>query len=144
MTAFFGWIVSRRWAVLFVGALFLAGGLVTWFRLPVDTDRLAWSWPALQAVREGRAPEGRAAASLRQETSGSLTVSLRNEGEDDLAPPSLRVSGEIAIAEALAGYRWSRAEGVLSPAGAPPLRPGEERAIGWFRGEGQHTISIGE
>lgn len=117
---------------------------VLWFRLPVDTDRLAWSWPALQAVREGRAPEGRAAASLRQDASGSLTVSLRNEGDDDLAPPSLRVSGEIAIAEALAGYRWSRGEGVLSPAGALPLRPGEERAIGWFRGEGQHTISIGE
>lgn len=36
MTTFFQWFVSRRWAVLFVGALFLAGGLVSWLRLPVD------------------------------------------------------------------------------------------------------------
>ncbi len=36
MTAFFEWIVKRRWAVLFVGALVVAGGLVSWARLPID------------------------------------------------------------------------------------------------------------
>jgi len=36
VTTFFQWVVSRRWAVLFVGALFLAAGLVSWLRLPID------------------------------------------------------------------------------------------------------------
>jgi len=34
--AFFDWILARRWAVLFVGALVAAGGVVTWTRLPID------------------------------------------------------------------------------------------------------------
>ena len=36
MAAFFEWVVSRRWAVLFAGALVAAAGFVTWTRLPVD------------------------------------------------------------------------------------------------------------
>jgi cobalt-zinc-cadmium resistance protein CzcA len=36
MTAFFEWIVKRRMAVLFVGALGVVGGLVAWARLPID------------------------------------------------------------------------------------------------------------
>jgi cobalt-zinc-cadmium resistance protein CzcA len=36
MTTFFEWIVKRRWAVLFVGALGVLGGLVAWARLPID------------------------------------------------------------------------------------------------------------
>lgn len=36
MTQFFEWIVKRRWAVLFVGALVVAGGVVAWSRLPID------------------------------------------------------------------------------------------------------------
>jgi len=36
MTAFFEWVVRRRFAVLFVGCLVVAGGLVAWTRLPVD------------------------------------------------------------------------------------------------------------
>ncbi len=36
MTTFFEWIVRRRWAVLFGGALVVAGGFVAWTRLPID------------------------------------------------------------------------------------------------------------
>jgi cobalt-zinc-cadmium resistance protein CzcA len=36
MTQFFEWIVKRRWAVLFIGALVVAGGVVAWARLPID------------------------------------------------------------------------------------------------------------
>ncbi|MBI4917573.1 MAG: efflux RND transporter permease subunit [Acidobacteria bacterium] len=36
MTAFFEWIVRRRFAVLFVGGLVVAGGFVAWTRLPID------------------------------------------------------------------------------------------------------------
>jgi cobalt-zinc-cadmium resistance protein CzcA len=36
MATFFEWIVKHRWAVLFVGALGMVGGLVAWTRLPVD------------------------------------------------------------------------------------------------------------
>jgi cobalt-zinc-cadmium resistance protein CzcA len=36
MTSFFEWIVKHRWAVLFVGALGVVGGLVAWTRLPID------------------------------------------------------------------------------------------------------------
>jgi heavy metal efflux system protein len=36
MTTFFGWIVARQWAVLFVGALIVVGGFVAWTQLPID------------------------------------------------------------------------------------------------------------
>ncbi|MBI4917712.1 MAG: efflux RND transporter permease subunit [Acidobacteria bacterium] len=36
MTAFFEWIVRRRFAVLFVGGLVTACGFVAWTRLPID------------------------------------------------------------------------------------------------------------
>jgi cobalt-zinc-cadmium resistance protein CzcA len=36
MASFFEWIVNRRWAVLSAGALVVAGGVVTWTRLPID------------------------------------------------------------------------------------------------------------
>ena len=36
MTNFFEWVVTRRWTVLFVGALIVIGGFVAWTRLPID------------------------------------------------------------------------------------------------------------
>jgi hypothetical protein len=42
-----------------------------WFRLPVDTDRMNWSWPTLSAVIDGRAP--RSAFRVTPAPDGKLT-----------------------------------------------------------------------
>jgi heavy metal efflux system protein len=36
MERFFAWVVARRWAVVFIGALVVVGGLAAWASLPVD------------------------------------------------------------------------------------------------------------
>src|SRR5512136_1475102 len=36
MNAFFELIVARRWVVMFIGALVVAGGTIAWTRLPID------------------------------------------------------------------------------------------------------------
>jgi len=38
---------------------------IIWFRLPVETDRMCWSWPALQMVMNGVAPESRIVPEMR-------------------------------------------------------------------------------
>jgi hypothetical protein len=55
---------------------------VVWFRLPVETDVLNWSWPTLHAVMEGRAPKIAYRAETRAPDPGLVEVWLANTGED--------------------------------------------------------------
>ena len=60
-------------------------GLV-WYRLPIATDTLNWSWPTLAAVMQGRAP--RAQLEVSAETRDGLSrFTVRNTGDDDLIAP---------------------------------------------------------
>ncbi len=58
---------------------------IVWFRLPVETDVLNWSWPTLQAVMEGRAPMVEYSAETRAPDPGLVEVWLANTGEDSAA-----------------------------------------------------------
>jgi hypothetical protein len=117
-------------------------GLV-WFRLPVDSDELAWSWPTLQAVREGREPRALPRVSLQQD-GPSWTVRLHNDGEDDLPLPVLQAPAEVQLAGGVGPYSWSVGLHRLVPAGGEPLRPGAERVVGWVAGPEAPVISVGE
>ncbi|GMU94368.1 MAG: hypothetical protein AMXMBFR4_34260 [Candidatus Hydrogenedentota bacterium] len=54
---------------------------IAWFRMPVESDELNWTLPALLAVREGREPSSAVAAELRSASAGLFEVWIRNSGE---------------------------------------------------------------
>lgn len=116
----------------------LAG--VLWYRLPVEGDRLNWSWPALRAVMAGHEPRGKVRADVRAPEPGLAEIDLFNEGDGEAAAPaSVRVrwrDGTFLAADGLAGYETRPPErGELRLARPRPgrLRPGERRTIAWLR-----------
>jgi hypothetical protein len=114
---------------------------LVWFRLPTDQDRLAWSWPTLQAVRQGRQPRALPRVSARQDGQ-SWTVILHNDGEDDLPLPALQLPEDLRLAGGVGTFSWSARLRSLVPAGGEPLRPGEERVVGWVSSEEPPVISV--
>jgi hypothetical protein len=113
---------------------------VLWYRLPVEGDRLNWSWPALRAVMAGRVPHGAVRAVVRAPEPGLAEIDLVNEGDGESALPSpVRVrwkDGTFLAADGLAGYQMRPPErNELSLARPRPgrLRPGERRTVAWLR-----------
>ena len=82
---------------------------IAWFRLPVETDELNWSWPALEAVRAGRAPTVRFEADVRTPAPDLFEVWVRNAGERNALQP-LRVhvkcpAPQVVAYDLLGGFR---------------------------------------
>ncbi|MFM7133513.1 MAG: DUF3142 domain-containing protein [Planctomycetota bacterium] len=117
---------------------------VVWFRLPVETDRLNWSWPTLARVMRGETPAP--GLELRWEGDGEGLQQLVAENTGDLdAELPRRIDGawpadaEFVGADAMQGMDWSR-DGACGVAfrrtaelAAARLRPGERRTLGWVR-----------
>jgi hypothetical protein len=109
-----------------------------WFRLPVPGDALAWTWPALNAVRKGEVPAAIAGAELRP-TPDPLVFDLwiRGEGADGGPAPRLVLASDVpfAAAETTPDYEWepNGREGTLQPSLGTYLAPGLPRSIGWVR-----------
>ncbi|MDX9973956.1 MAG: DUF3142 domain-containing protein, partial [FCB group bacterium] len=51
---------------------------IAWFRLPVDSDTLNWSWPALESVMKGKAPSTLPLAELRRPAKNLFELWLTN------------------------------------------------------------------
>jgi hypothetical protein len=103
---------------------------VTWFRLPVDGDRWTWSRPTWNAVRAGRAPEGR----LVVEQDG-VDLRVHNLGDGDTPALPIQLSGDVSAFDAVGGWRAQEVGGGVRF--EPPLRPipaGASRPVGWARG----------
>jgi len=110
-------------------------GLI-WFRLPLASDRRAWSLTTLGAVARGDTLNSRLALKL-SEQQGLHDIVLTNEGNLDSAWPerlTLAVQG-CEGADALAGYALQQSPDLLT---FTRLRDGRiaaggQRAIGWAR-----------
>jgi hypothetical protein len=124
---------------------------VFWYRLPVASDNLNWSWKTLAVAMQGRGPKSdlRVAASASQP---SEIVAI-NEGEKDEPLPEwieARWSGsKLIAADALQGYEVrpsSEGNGVrfeLSAAGRTlRLPPDGRRNVGWIRCESPTAIQV--
>ncbi|WP_223431344.1 DUF3142 domain-containing protein [Pseudomonas sp. GL-B-26] len=110
-------------------------GLI-WFRLPLASDRRAWSLTTLSAVARGDALDSRLALKLSVQND-LYDISLSNQGNLDSAWPerlTLAVQG-CDGADALAGYALQQRPDLLT---FTRLRDGRipaggQRAVGWAR-----------
>jgi hypothetical protein len=124
---------------------------VCWYRLPVASDNLNWSWPTLAAVMAGRAPKR--GLQLTASPSQPSEIVAANDGELD-EPLPLRVlarwtGAKLIAADALEGYELeptSTENAVawrLTAAGEVlRLPPDAQRKIGWVRCEPQTPLQI--
>ena len=67
-------------------------GLI-WFRMPVEGDRMNWSWQTLNAVREGRIPSSKLAIDIKNVPSGLVEVFIKNLGDAaSFSPPTIHLN----------------------------------------------------
>lgn len=119
-----------------------------WYRLPVDGDRLNWSWATLSAIVSGRVPRPDLALRLRQDRPGLVEVEVANHGDAGAdTPVDIRVTwrdAELLACDALAGFavgpRASPGAEPLIFSGRPRLAPAASRAIGWLRFQGDREV----
>jgi hypothetical protein len=115
-------------------------GLV-WYRLPVATDAMNWRAQTLAAVRAGKRPAAELHAEIGAPEPLLHEITLVNAGDAD-APPGLIVSvrtpdTERVAADALGGFEvvdgGEHRLDLRASEGAPRVRAGERRVIGWVR-----------
>jgi len=115
---------------------------IVWFRLPVETDVLNWSWPTLHAVIEGRAPKIAYRAETRAPDPGLVEVWLANTGEDSatrLVLVDVRIQGHgLQAYDVLNGFSVipSDKDGVTVLEGPGP-KDSTPIMIAWYRMSGE-------
>ena len=115
---------------------------LAWFRFPTADDELAWAWPTLRSVMQGRIPPARLVLQGMPAVNGTLDLILANTGETNAEPVAFRVTWQDArllAADALAGWQLER-EGPTTLIVRPPphgsngsLRPGDTLQVAWLR-----------
>lgn len=108
-----------------------------WFRLPVQGDRLNWSWPVLEKVMQGQMYKLDVRTGVRSPSPHLHEVWVKNEGDISPGEPiHIRVdwiNGSLVAHDALAGFGFSPVSGDAGELiGRAPL-PGEECMAAWFR-----------
>lgn len=109
-----------------------------WFRLPVEGDRLNWTWPVLRGVMAGQAPQAVLHAEMRTPSEGLYEVWVRNGGDYCPAKPirvTVRYSdAKIGAYDTLNGFRAQESgeAGTMSLEGSAP-KPGAEAMVAWYR-----------
>jgi hypothetical protein len=111
---------------------------IAWFRLPLVSDRRAWSIDTLRAVIAGEAMDHPLRAEwVRIGDGPNADVVLRNaQRVDVLAPPAVTVPRECHDGEGVAGYRFDAARARFDSNAPPLLKPGAARTIGWVHCQG--------
>jgi hypothetical protein len=111
-----------------------------WFRLPHSRDELNWSWPTLQAVREGRVPRTAFEAEIRNPSPGLYEAWLKNVGETRVWTPvafDVYWDGHRLIAhDTIGGFKGvpDRDTHTVRLVGPPPHNA-EPAMTAWFRTE---------
>ncbi|HUW56921.1 MAG TPA: DUF3142 domain-containing protein [Planctomycetota bacterium] len=116
---------------------------ILWYRLPVEGDRLNWTWTTLAAVMSGRAPRRRLDVQVVYPQAELAEVELVNTGEVDLTPDvTVRLewrTGALVAADALRGFSMSETAPRHRSLQAGRARefvrmaPGERWTIAWLR-----------
>ncbi|MCC6694487.1 MAG: DUF3142 domain-containing protein [Candidatus Hydrogenedentes bacterium] len=112
-----------------------------WFRLPVSSDELNWTWPTLQAVSQGRVPETSLHAEVRNPSGGLYEIWLANAGETRVwKAVAFDVTWEghrLVAHDLLGGFEGQPAPEKTSLRAVGPAPRGAEPAmVAWLRVEG--------
>jgi len=126
-----------------------------WYRLPVESDRLNWSWPTLASVMQGVAPVPNVAVRAGAPSSGLVEVLAVNDGAADAPLPARTLvtwaGAELIASDALADMDLTQLDArsiLLTPSRspgsllAPRLRAGETRQLGWVRLDRPAEVTI--
>lgn len=110
-----------------------------WYRLPIATDQLNWSWPTLAAVMQGRAPAPHLRVMPQPQGNGLFELALINDGEGDFSGPvhvlarwrdARRIGADALNTFALSAEDATSLQFVATSC---PLPAGTQRVIGWLR-----------
>ena len=117
-----------------------------WFRLPVTSDELNWTWPTLQAVSQGRVPTTSLRAEIRNPSAGLYEVWLANAGETRVwKAVAFDVTWEgsrLVAHDLLGGFEGQPDPGASSLRAVGPAPRGSEPAmVAWLRTEGSDASS---
>ncbi len=118
---------------------------IAWFRLPVSTDELNWSWATLQAVMAGQEPEVEFAVEMKTPQPGLYEVWVSNIGEVNVLE-QIRLDVEwggvsIVAHDVLRGFtehpRNDNASTVLT---GPSPKTGSPVQAAWFRVDAKSKV----
>ncbi len=124
---------------------------VIWYRLPVETDRLNWSWITLSTVMKGLDPVRHLAAEVEYPQPRLADIVLVNAGQVD-EPADVTVCMDFGLAayvagDGLAGFNMvETGSGLQLRYGASVdspamIKPGARWKIGWVRFKDETVVS---
>ncbi|MFA6242091.1 MAG: DUF3142 domain-containing protein [Candidatus Hydrogenedentales bacterium] len=85
---------------------------ITWFRMPVASDELNWTWSTLEAVMSGDEPEVEFAVEVKTPNPGLYEIWISNIGEANVLE-QLRIDlewdgGELAAHDSMRGFKATK------------------------------------
>ncbi len=109
-----------------------------WFRLPVQGDRLNWSWQTLVSVMNGEAPHSDVRMELRKPQPGLYEIWLVNHGAHHPTKESCITldwqNTGLQACDVVGGFKSEfKHEGLGCKLIGIAPHPGEEKAVAWFR-----------
>lgn len=124
---------------------------IVWYRMPVDSDRMNWTWQTLSLVRKGEVPVRKLSISVEEVSPGLFEVSLVNGSVmRENWPKRVEISfkqGLLMGGEGSNGYAFGRhgeggAELKWSAADPRPMLPESSLKIGWLRVEDGKEMKV--
>ena len=131
----------------------LLSGII-WYRMPVEGDRLNWTWPTLLVVMDGRKPAPMLKVEALQTSPGLIDIRLTNNGD---LPESGDIEVDISWENAhLIAFDMLRGVRVNETAdngmrivrqssddiSGDPVMPGQSVIIGWLRFETDKFVNV--
>ena len=114
---------------------------IVWFRLPLVSDRRAWSIATVRALAAGEDVDRPLRVErVRVGAGPNVDVVLRNDQSIDVrAPANLALPAYCRAGEGVAGYRFDAERRRLDSSAPPLLKPGASRTIAWLHCQGSET-----
>ena len=114
---------------------------IVWFRLPLVSDRRAWSIATVRALAAGEDVDRPLRIErVRVGAGPNVDVVLRNDQSIDVrAPANLALPAYCRAGEGVAGYRFDAERRRLDSSAPPLLKPGASRTIAWLHCQGSET-----
>ena len=128
----------------------LMSGII-WYRMPVTSDRMNWTWGTLDAVRKGQIPIRDLSVIAEKESDGLYEVSLVNRSlmREDW-PKKIKVftdGGRIMGGEGAHGYAFTQSDDGSAELrwlsqDPRPMLPESRLKLGWVRLEGAEGLKV--